>query len=276
MHYYEYQFPAPADQHEILTGWLSTLPFEAFSEESDQLKAYLESAHVSQEIDEQVDQIAQRFQIRWTKVLMPNENWNAKWEAQFPPISVGNFCGIRADFHPPFGDTVQHELVINPEMAFGTGHHSTTYLMIHFLSQMDVAGLKVFDYGCGTGVLGLLAMKMGAQHVDGIDYDILSVENSLKNAIKNGLQWEHLAEATLDQYDQSGYDLVLANINRNVILDSLDTLYPKVNPGGLVLFSGFYEKDFPVMEEALTNSGFQIKDQQIRQDWLCLKVEKPN
>ena len=161
-------------------------------------------------------------------------------------------------------------------MSLGRGQYDTTYLVIHFLRQMAFYGLKVFDYGCGTGVLGLLTMKMGAKQVDAIDYDILSVENSGKKATKNGLQWQHLAEATLDQYDQSGYDLVLANINRNVILDSLDTLYPKVNPGGMVLFSGFYEKDLPVMQEALENSGFQIKDQQIRQDWLCLKVEKPN
>ncbi|MEM6725546.1 MAG: 50S ribosomal protein L11 methyltransferase, partial [Bacteroidota bacterium] len=143
-----------------------------------------------------------------------------------------------------------------------------------FLSQLEVNGLRVFDYGCGTGVLGLLTKKMGAQQVDGIDYDILSVENSLKNAQKNGLQWDHLAKATLEQFPREEYDLVLANINRNVILDNLDTLYPKVNPGGLVLFSGFYESDLPVMQPALVKSGFQIVDQRVRQDWMCLKVQK--
>ena len=270
MNYYKVSITSASEIRNVIIAILSQSSYDGFEEDDFGFKTYIEESAFD---DSLMEQLSQRFNFSYKAKLIPQQNWNALWEASFQPINIHNFCGIRADFHPPFAD-VQHEIVINPKMAFGTGHHETTASMIEVMSKMDMTGKKVFDYGCGTGVLAILAAKMGADSVLAIDYDPLSTENTEENCLVNQTTDIAVQLGELSVVEADDFDIILANINRNVILDSLPSLFLKTKQDGQVLISGFLQSDLPLMTNTLTKVGFKIVDSVTRGEWVCMRLNK--
>lgn len=258
-----------AEQREILLAFLSELPFDTFEETDTGLSAYLPTKDFGEEEKQQLQAWAKQFDFTWEPIAIPAQNWNKTWESGFQPIRVGDFCSIRADFHDPVSE-VAHDLIINPKMAFGTGHHETTFSVIETMEGMDFTDKSVLDYGCGTGVLAILAARCGASRIDAIDNDILSYENTLENLEANQTTLINTYHGTLDQLPPSNYDIILANINRNVILESLGALYSRINTGGFLVISGFLLEDQEKMGKAAEKAGFKVESVRQQNDWLCM------
>jgi len=195
------------------------------------------------------------------------------WESNFQPIQIHDFCAIRADFHPA-NTSVKHEIVIHPKMAFGTGHHETTFMMMSTMETIPFANKKVLDYGCGTGILAILAAKLEADTVQAIDIDPLSYENTLENIEKNQSEGIHTMLGELEKMSDSDFDIILANINRNVIIANLPTLFSKLRPDGLLLISGILQTDETLVTSHIKNAGFLVLDTLNKGEWLCIKLKK--
>lgn len=255
---------------EVLLAELTEQGWESFAQGPDALQAFLPAKAFTQVRRSQVDQLAERFGLTWTHRKWPAQNWNVLWESNFSPIRVGDFCGIRADFHAPM-EGVRHELIINPRMAFGTGHHETTYLMIQLMAGLNLQDRKVLDYGCGTGVLALLAARLGGNPVDAVDIERAAYENTLENAQHNDVHSIRVVHGTLESVVDHGYAVVLANINRQVILDTLPALRKKMQKDGVLLVSGILEQDGAMVLEAAAHSGFAPTIQEQRGNWLALQ-----
>lgn len=257
---------------EWLLGLLWTYSFESFEEQESSIIGYMPRSVFETE-REAISSLLSSHDISWRSEVLPPTNWNAEWEKNFAPIEVGNLCYVRADFHaakPGF----QHTILINPKMAFGTGHHETTYMMMERMSAIKISGATVFDYGCGTGILAILSSMMGASHIDAIDIEEESHKNTLENCEINSIGNVSAYEATLDTFDAKVYDVILANINRNVLLNSADELYRRLTPGGIILLSGILQVDEPLIHSVYTNAGFDLKDIHQRGDWLCIQLMK--
>ena len=271
MNYFRYEIVVNPEIAEILLAFLSELPFDTFEETAKGLNAFLPDKGGQQEVEAQLLQLKERFDFSWSAHQIPYQNWNASWESSFETIIVGSFCGIRADFHEPLSG-LQHEIIINPKMAFGTGHHATTYMMIQMMEKLDLAGTKVLDYGSGTGILSILASKMGANMVDAVDIETQAYENALENIQANNADHIQVVLGTLDNVLDTGYHVILANINRNVILDSLPTLYNKLNPGGILLISGVLKEDEKLLLDSTAVHGFHLESQLQRDEWVCIQL----
>lgn len=204
---------------------------------------------------------------------IPFQNWNAEWESDFQPICVNNFCCIRAPFHTrkPY---VTHDIIIEPKMAFGTGHHATTFQMIEQMQMLEFENKKVLDYGTGTGVLAILAEKMKAQSVKAIDNDEMACESTLENSRENGcFKVEVQHQSISDLSSDRKFDVVLANINRNVLLGSVAELTKRASSDATLLMSGFYVKELPEIRKTFENSWeYQLHSEKDR--WCCVKFKK--
>ena len=273
MNYIVYRIETQPDIAEILIAFLGELPFDTFEESTKGINAYIPEKLDSDEIAQQLKKWQSRFTFKFEKAVIPHQNWNELWEANFESIQVGNFCGIRADFHPAF-DQVAHELIIHPKMAFGTGHHATTYMMIQLMEDMEWKNKRVFDYGTGTGILSILAGKLGANNIDAVDIEDLSYENTIENAQRNQVSGIQVYLGDLSVISKQGYDIILANINRNVILESLSTLYEKLKEDGVILFSGILATDQVLLLDAAEKQGFSLQKVLQKWDWVALKMFK--
>ncbi|MEO1624439.1 MAG: 50S ribosomal protein L11 methyltransferase, partial [Bacteroidota bacterium] len=263
MAFVKFSFTSRPGERELLLAFLSQLPFDSFqeAEHPDQLDAYIAENLDDANLDQSLQSLKEQWQFRYQKERMPDQNWNALWESNFESIQVGNFCGIRADFHPSM-DGVQYQIVINPKMAFGTGHHETTHMMVQRMAQLSVQGLRVLDYGCGTGLLAILAAQMGASEVEAVDIEQAAYDNSLENARCNGTPDIKIFKGDLSAVPPGPpYDLILANINRNVILNSLPSLYDRLQVGGRLITSGFVEQDRDLMDASFQQAGFRQTQQ---------------
>jgi ribosomal protein L11 methyltransferase len=199
---------------------------------------------------------------------LPEENWNIQWESHFSPISVNDFCYVRADFHPSVTG-FKHELVITPRMAFGTGHHETTYMMMEAMENIPFKDTFVFDFGCGTGILAILAVKLGAKKVIALDIEEPAVENAIDNATLNGVgDYIDVFAGDLKAVSLSGQDVILANINRNVILDELPTLKNQLSPFGLLLISGILWSDWDLIMDKASSQGLNLVSKNQKGDWM--------
>ena len=273
MNYWQYRITTEPRQLEMLLAFLSELPFDTFEETEMGWNAYLPENEDDALVEMQMLNIQQQFPFEYEKELLAYRNWNAEWEANFQPVKVDHFCGIRADFHPPIPD-VKYEIVINPKMAFGTGHHDTTYMMIQAMRSLSFKGTKVLDYGTGTGILAILASKMGASMIDAVDIEREAYDNTLENAQINNVDNIQVYHGTLNNILDSNYDLILANINRNVILDSLAVLAEKIKRNGVLLLSGILKEDAPILETFADDFRFTVDERYYRGDWACLKLLK--
>lgn len=258
---------------EILIAFLDAAGFEAFEEQEDSLQAYrLASEHEAAVRD--LSDLNQQFPLAYRFRSIPDVNWNEAWEKNFSPIKIGDKLAIRATFHSPI-EGVAQALVIDPKMAFGTGHHATTYMVSEAMFDYDFQGKSVLDYGCGTGVLAILAKRLGAGFTWAVDIELPSYENTLENAELNGVELQQTTHGTLDDVDtHQKFDIILANINRNVILASLASLHQRMKPEALLFVSGILSQDGSLVSEAAAKAGFTVLKQQQREDWLSWVFQK--
>lgn len=270
--------PYTEENAEIVTAEISELPFESFSSEDPFLKCYIQKdmydAQALKVVLSGLDGLG--FTIDHTATLVPPVNWNAVWESQFPPIVVDNTCTIKASFHEGLKKT-RFNITIDPKMAFGTGHHQTTYMMCRALlrNEESVRDKVVLDMGCGTAVLAILAAKMKARKVYGIDIDAIAAISAYDNARLNkvGTRIEtYCGDASLLQ--RNTYDVILANINRNILLQDIPTYALSLHKDGLMFVSGFYVEDMPMLIGMAQNSGLEYVSHDSIDNWCCIKFRK--
>jgi len=275
MNYLCFSIPTRNEElRDILVAVLSDLGFESFQEEDDALHVYHPSEHFTEEQELGMSELLRRHDLMMERSTIEDQNWNELWESNFEPILVGDFCGIRADFHPPLTEA-RHEIIINPQMAFGTGHHATTYMMIELMSGLAFRDRKVLDYGCGTGILAILAHFLGASPIDAVDIEAAAYENTLDNARRNQSEDIRVLHGTLESVVDSGYSIILANINRNVILDTLPALRKKVQSEGHLLVSGILHSDQELIEQAAADAGFALEQKREREGWIAMQFSRP-
>lgn len=256
-----------AGQTERLIALLSDAGFEGFQEMAHQLEAYVPLEQANRTL---LEGISLQTGISFTEELLPATNWNEEWEKGYRPVVVGQFCSIRASFHPSVTDT-RYEILITPKMSFGTGHHATTFLMVQAMESLDLGGQEVLDFGTGTGVLAILAEKAGALRVDAIDCDDWSIDNARENLAANHCRKINLYQAS--NLDNRGrYGVILANINKNVILSQLESLSQHLQPGGELLISGVLYNDRFSLQEALGKFNFKIISTLEKEDWLLVRA----
>lgn len=271
MKYVQVQFAGqPAQQNEIIIAILADMGFEGFEEYENGVKAFIEASKFDQPA---LDAFANNAEFPYTESIIEQQNWNAAWESSFEPVVINNFAAVRAGFHQPVKD-VQYEIIITPKMSFGTGHHATTYLMIEQMSRLDFAGKSVLDFGTGTGVLAILAEKMGATNIVAIDNDDWSIDNANENIANNNATHIVLAKAETIS-TASRYDIILANINLNVILQNMEAIKSVCKAGTQVLLSGFLTSDEVKIKAALTDKGLAFSTVSEQKDWICIKAYLP-
>ena len=273
MDYYQLKTTCEPELTEILTALFSQFPFDTFEENDTGFSAYLPAEEWTDEIEKGIIHLKSNFDFRIEKNFIPYQNWNSVWEANFQPILVDDFCGIRADFHAPL-QQVRHEIVINPKMAFGTGHHETTFMVMSLMEKLDFKDKMVFDFGCGTGILAILAAKLGAKHIDAVDIEAPSYENTIENAEINKVDNIQPYLGTLSAVDRQDFDIILANINRNVILEAFPSLFLKLKDGGTLVISGILKEDEEMIKSAAANAGFSTGDILYRNNWICMQLFK--
>ena len=260
---------------EILTAVLGELPFDTFEETATGLKAYMPEKDLTPLVEQELSELSAQFDFSFEKTFIPYQNWNAVWESNFQPIQVDDFVAVRADFHPNT-EGVEFDLIVNPKMAFGTGHHETTYMMMQHMRSIDFKGKKVLDYGCGTGILAILASKLGAINLEAVDIEEPSYENTIENCAINHVDNVTSIWGILDDVPSDDFDIILANINRNIIIDSLDDLKSRFrkreNPSDeqLLLISGFLKIDENTILQATNYAGFKHQKTLHRGNWLSM------
>lgn len=236
-----------------------------FEETDAGLKAFIQEDLFNENL---ISEISGKFRLDFTKETIPGKNWNAEWESNFNPVIIGEFVGIRANFHQPL-NSVKHEIIITPKMSFGTGHHATTSLMIQQMEEIDFINKKVVDFGTGTGILSILAEKSGAAKILAIDNDEWSITNAAENLQQNNCNKVELRKDNCLRAGQS-FDIILANINRNVLLDNFSSLVRHLVPGGILLISGIINEDEEsILAEAHRFSMNTCKKTQ-DSNWLCI------
>lgn len=258
--------------NEILMAELIEVGFDSFTEEYDGVLAYVQKDLFNEEQMKSLNIFQNpEVEISYTYKEMPNINWNEEWEKNFSPINVEEKVLIRAEFHEPNPNL--HEIIIQPKMSFGTGHHPTTHLMIQQMLEMDFQNKTVLDMGCGTSVLAIFAKQKGAKRVVAIDIDEWSVENSKENAARNHVELE-ISQGTAENLGSEKFDIILANINRNILISDIPTYVSVLNNGGQLLLSGLCFFDVDDILEVCTAQGLTLKNKQQREEWMSLLLEK--
>lgn len=274
MDYTEVTVTCPESHRDIFVAELAELGFESFVETETGVQAYIQDTQYDAEALQELMAGYADAQPTYTVKSIPQQNWNAEWEKNYEPIRVEDQVLVRANFHPA-DDTVPYEIEINPKMSFGTGHHSTTYLMLKHMLKLPIAGTRLYDVGTGTGILAIMACKMGATEVEANDVEDWTVENCAENCALNGCDQVKVHLGPLAELDPQGpYDIMLANINRNVLLDEIGLYSQLLKAGGHLLLSGFYEADVPMLSEAAAAVGLEVQGQDVRQEWTCLHLIK--
>ena len=273
--YLEYRFTVypKSPWEDILLSQLQQLPFDSFLTTEEGLNAYLPKKQDKESLLDSVVLLNhESVQIEFTVTEIPPENWNAKLESEFQPIFVGSDCVIRADFHESQGKT--YELIINPKMSFGTGHHPTTHMMMEFVLEETLSDKTVLDMGCGTGVLGILASKKGTRAIDAMDSDAWCVENTIENAKTNGCKNIRSSQAAILESTRATYDAIFANINRNVLLEQIPSYGQALKVGGSLFLSGFYKNDVNFLQQSCQKENLTLISTKEKEQWCALKFIK--
>lgn len=271
MHYIEMSFKALSEeQKEILIALLSEMHFEGFEEQARQLKAFIPLDLYDEEM---LHTLAEKMQLNYSATELPDVNWNHVWESNFQPVIIGD-CALRASFHQPIKN-IQHEIIVTPKMSFGTGHHATTFMMIQQMQAIDFKDTIVLDFGTGTGILAILAYKLGAAKIVAIDNDSFSIENAAENFINNNIDGIELKMA--DNANAEGvFDIILANITRNIIQENFRLFNLQLPEGGLLLLSGLLKEDERTIMEIAGSAKFELKHKLEKDNWICLLFAKSN
>ena len=265
----------PEPGSEILASFLAEENFESFVHNEQGFEAFIQQPLYDETVLQNLS--AQFPEIKFTHIVqnIKQQNWNETWEKSFNPVVIENYCGIRAPFHPAATPPLL-DIIIEPKMSFGTGHHQTTWLMTKALFENDVKGKSVLDIGCGTGVLAIVAKKLGANTVVGFDIDEWSIENSRENRKVNGFSKNDIDffQGTIQKIDNQLFDFVLANINKNILLKEMKNYYDVLNKGGKLFLSGFFELDAPDLIIAAEKTGLQFIKQETKNEWATLSFVK--
>ncbi|MBL7885611.1 MAG: 50S ribosomal protein L11 methyltransferase [Flavobacterium sp.] len=255
---------------EILIAELGEKPFESFIETEDGFSAYIQKDVWTDNVLEGIYLLnSPEFTISYTIEEIEQVNWNEEWEKNFEPIDVDGKCHVRAPFHPK--TSAEFDIVIEPKMSFGTGHHETTHMMIQHLLDMEVVGMKTLDMGCGTAILAILAEMKGAEPIDAIDIDNWCYLNSIENAERNNCHKISVYEGDAELLKGKKYDLIIANINRNILLNDMQQYVDCMNKNGVLLLSGFYSEDIPFIDASCTEKGLTFVKKLERNNWVSLK-----
>ena len=261
---------------EIFTAELAEKGFDTFEETERGLEAYISKENFK---ESDVQEIVHRYEsltdVKYELEEVQKENWNEDWEKNYDPIEVEGRCRVRATFHEPKPE-FEHEIVIIPKMSFGTGHHATTYNMLSLEMDFDFKGKSVLDVGTGTGVLAIMAKKLGASHIEATDVDDWCIENSLENLGLNGYTGIAVHQGIISKLSlqKSLYDVILANINKNVLLDEIPTYSRLLTKDGSLFLSGFYEKDIGDIDQELSKHNLSIEKTVIKDNWAALLLTK--
>ncbi len=259
--------------NEIWLALLSEWPFESFHEEDNVITGYIQLHDITEEMVRFISKHEGISFDEYDLTKVPDKNWNEVWESSFNPVTVDDFCYIRAEFHHPIEKKFKHVVTISPKMAFGTGHHATTFMMIQAMAEFDFNSKKVFDFGCGTGILSVLAALEGASNVIGVDIQPEAIENSDEHALMNGVGDQcHFYLGGIEKVNTEMYDIILANINRNVIKENLSELVSLLHPNGNLLISGIMFDDVEMIKAALENEKVNIINSREKDQWVQLSA----
>ncbi len=267
----------PEPWRDIFIAELAELGFESFAEEADGLRAYIPAAEFDEHtLIQCLNDLQSGGQVKCAYGVenLGGQNWNAVWESNFEPVLIAGRCLIRAPFHPSV-DGIQHEIIIEPKMSFGTGHHETTTLVVEWMLESDFKNKTVLDMGCGTGVLAILAAKMGAGRVTAIDNYLYAWENTLENAERNGIENMRILHGDATLLVDEQYDVIIANITRNVLLEDMPAYNKVLNHGGVLFLSGFLSFDKDHIFDGATKLGLMPGGEKRINDWVSLKFIKP-
>ncbi|WP_299524358.1 50S ribosomal protein L11 methyltransferase [uncultured Lutibacter sp.] len=258
---------------EILIAQLSEEGFESFVENEDGVSAYIQENDWNVEILNNIQILnSDEFEITFEEEVIEKINWNSEWEKNFNQIEVDNLVSIRAPFHE--NPNLKYDIVIEPKMSFGTGHHETTHMMVQHLLTLDLTNKKTLDMGCGTGILAIFAEMKGAQPIDAIDIDTWCYENSLENVERNNCKHISVFEGDASLLINKKYDVIIANINRNILLNDMVSYMNCLNDKGVILFSGFYQEDIPIIDAEVSKFGLILDKVIERNNWVSLKYIK--
>lgn len=262
-------------QKDLLIDSLADFGFDTFEDTAIGFDGYIPSAQLFiPALDGLLMQNIDDYNIDYQIVDLPEENWNKLWESNFQPIVVDERCYVRATFHPPNSDFL-YELIIEPKMAFGTGHHQTTSMMLSYILDSNPQDKKILDMGCGTGILAILAAKMGAKDLLAIDIDEVCTQNVLENQILNELNSIRTRTGTIDKIGAETFDVIYANINRNILLDHIQTYSASLIEGGELYLSGFYDgDDLALILKAAKNNHLVFESKKVTDNWCAAKFVK--
>jgi ribosomal protein L11 methyltransferase len=272
LRFIEVKITVNPETSELLVAELVEIGYDSFQETDTGLDAYIEQEQFS---EVQLQEILSRYSnletIPYSFGLLEDKNWNEEWEKNFQPVIIGEECIVRASFHTP-EKPFKYDIVINPKMSFGTGHHETTSMMIANQLEITHKGKTIMDAGSGTGILAILATKLGASLVDAFDIEDWAFENLKENAILNGCSTILIGKGDITQVSlrEKEYDIILANINRNVLLDEMPEYSKRLKPGGTLVLSGFYTQDVAMLEARANESGLEKTSSNEKNNWASL------
>lgn len=274
MDYIQYDFKVtPVEPgSDILIALLAELGFESFTQNDTGVEAYIQEEIENEELVKELS--FEDFSFSYTRTVIPKTNWNEEWEKNFSPVYVDDLVCIRAHFHPK-SNNIKHDIVITPKMSFGTGHHDTTWLVSKTMFSIPFTNTHVLDMGCGTGILAILAKQLGATKLLGIDIDDWSIENSIENAAINAA-----ADIEFKKGDASilpgteTFDIILANINKNVLKKDLPAYYACLKKDGHLLLSGFFTADVEELKQLTQSIGFTFIESYNKNEWAVIKLKK--
>ena len=275
MNYIEYNFTvSPTEMGaEILMAELAEVGFDSFEDTPTGIKAYIPKDSWNEQILEDIYLLSNpEFTISYQITEIEQVNWNEEWEKNFSPIVVEDLCTVRANFHPV--PNTRYDIVITPKMSFGTGDHETTYMMLQQLLPLSLEGAKVLDMGCGTGILAIMAALRGAHDITAIDIDPWCVENATENVQQNDCSFITIKEGDVSLIAGEQYNLILANINRNILLSDIPAYTQALLPQGLLLVSGFYVEDLPTIKEKCQEVGLTYLSHIERNRWVSAKFQR--
>ena len=275
MEYLEFTFKINAtEEREILIAELNKQGFDGFVEESDFFMAYIPSEIYNKETLAQLIKLhSPNTSITYDHKIIKEKNWNEEWEKNYPSVLIAGKCLIRAPFHKPV-ENILYDIIIEPKMSFGTAHHETTSLMIETIMETDMKGLNVLDMGCGTGVLAILASKLGAKQVTAIDNDEWSFINAKENTERNAANNVNVLLGDAELLNEKTFNVILANINRNVLTKDIPNYASCLNTNGILIVSGFYEDDIKIISEHADLSGLFYSRHELKNNWAVIVFKK--
>lgn len=276
MPYFEISFSPLTidDDKSLLIAELVDAGFDSFNEEENRLLSYTNVEVFNSDLLKTISFLLEHPEVKVDIKSLEDINWNKEWESNYQPVTIAGKCHVRAPFHPP-AHGVAYEIIIEPKMAFGTAHHETTQLMASWLMDLDVRRKDVLDMGCGTGILAILANKTGAGNVIGVDNDEWAWRNSIENFKINGVPSDNVFLGDATRIRKNSYDLILANINRNILLQDMKTYSDGLRVDGLLMLSGFYQLDMDAIVSRASEFGLNLSENRTLNDWaVALFIKK--